>query len=727
MEEEPLSKEPLSRNKLLGIWNGQPIYIKLVNINISSRPGAEAGTNENRTIYTALFNKDKTGFPLFNGFTNESVILNIIHMDPRMNPEILYENPSGGPGLNSIIMFFTTNISGDGKIIELYDLFKNYRVPREFWQLATSAAPNPAAGTGKAIGFLKTVVLNKFRNKKRQGTGAILWLGTVEPKLAVEYAQNNFTLLNPPRQTPTGIVSTPHSLSPLGINFPSSGISFIYPLDPDIPEHLPTMPIIRIKTLTLQQKLKSYVAPHYPEFIVSISQTNCHHIYENLVMNGSGESGLIFANTKTTVQPDIDAIWTGDNYKVDVDSVSVSMRTYNSRIPIKSPVYGRLQNHIVGHTHPAILYVRDGELDGSGNVFVPVNKHQDISPPSAGDYIAILFYKNPLHLIWSPECVYSIRLHPKLLENTLTLTPEELFALNRKNIIANVDRLATINTTSPLFWPAEFKTIMDRVFTGIMLPIDAGGNFVGIANLQNDAYRKMKMAKILTVRNVINNIFNIGGVQLIEFNIHLYDHSVMVRGINPLPSFKSDKPYKILMSDQLLIKETQLVETYTQGQQEANAKKYREAATASEGGPGPVGQGGPGPEPGPVGQGGPGPTVAAESKHSKKTIPQMKTELKEKYGYTNAMLTEKFVEKKNIIAELEELDQTGEDKGTNIIYTLKAPVDKLLEYAKLNLVRLRPQDAPPGVFVGGMKVIKKIMTKKRKAKRNAKAKKTRKN
>jgi hypothetical protein len=723
MEEEPLSKEPPSKNKSLGFWNGQPIYMKLVNINISSRPHGETGTNENRTTYTTLFNKDKPAFPLFNAFTSESAFLHIIHMDPRGNPELFYENPSGGPGLNSIIMFFTTNLSGDGKIMELYDLFKNYRVPREFWQpQATSAAPTAAVGTGKAIGFLKTMVLSKFRNRKRQGTGAILWLGTVEPKLAVEYRQNNFTLLNP--TTPTGLVSSPHLLSPLGIKFPSSGISFIYPLDPGIPEQLPTVPIITIKSLVLQHKLKSYVEPHYPEFIVSISQTMCHHIYENLVMNGHGESALVFANTKSTVQPDIDAIWTGNNYKVDVDNVSVSMRIHDSRLPIKSPLYGRLRNHIVGHTHPSILYVRDGELDGSGNVFIPVNLHQDISPPSSGDYIAILFQKNPFHLVWSPECVYSIRLHPKLLERELTLTPAELFALNRKNIIANIDILAEINHTSPLYWPAEFKKIMDRVFTGLMLPVDESGNLIGLGNLPSDAYRKMKMAKILTVRNVINNLFNVDGVQLIEFNIHLYNDSDMVRSINPLPSFKSDKPYKILMSEQLLVKETGLVETYTREEQEANSKKYKQAATASEGGPGPVGQGGPGP----VGQGGPGPgpTVAPESKHSKKTVIQMKDELKEKYGYTDAMITDKFTEKKNIIAELEELDQTGRDKGSNIIYKLKAPVDKLLAYAKLHLVRLRPQDAPPGVFVGGMKVINKNTRKKRKAKGMAKAKKSRK-
>jgi hypothetical protein len=296
--------------------------------------------------------------------------------------------------------------------------------------------------------------------------------------------------------------------------------------------------------------------------------------------------------------------------------------------------------------------------------------------------------------------VYSIRLHPKLLERELTLTPEERYAVSRKNVRHIINGHTAFNNTGPINWNNSIKDGFNRLFPGLALPIDASGNFIEGITYHSDAYRKYKMAKVILLRGSINANFFINGVQLIELDFHLYDDLDIVRGITPLPKFKSNIPHDIVMSKFPLVKETTDLELTLSEIQVSKMLKS--------------GQGTVGPEQGPE------PTVAPQSKHSSKTIKELKTILEEKYGFTKEKIRTDFVEKANIIAELEQQDPTERQTEANQVFTLKAPIDKLLAYAKQILVKLRRQDAPPGIFVGG----KKNTRKNRKVK--AKTKKTKK-
>jgi len=505
---------------------------------------------ENRSQYNTSFQTsvDASGNRLFEGFGFLSPTCNFLYL--------FHTTAEVEPAVNDILFFCTVNKIKDSSVIELYDLFRNRRI---------------SALAGRAIHILRNFLETVLKKDRLRGTGSVVWLGTIEPKLMRKYMDYGFTLcVNPDGR------ETRCTVSPLGVPFPGQGgVSLLYGIDPLLRLERTYLTSLSVRSKDLETNLLE--GKYKAKFNVRIGASYIRHIYHELVMKGQTESIFVFANTKGRgLSSDISLGWDGREFSADLDTQYGTTYVGGNAVPAySSPLPSSvMKHHIIGHTHPALFYVRDKIEDESGNI-VTSTDDQDLSPPSYGDYIQSVISKNKLNLIWAPECLYSLKLHPDLL--TRELTPAEILLFNKNNLGELLKKTATVLIIGPRRWHPELRP---RFRNKYPVPHTYGkdtknhkkGQFQ--ENTTPEAYIKLKMNKVIFLRDTLNNFLTLDGKCLCELNFHCYTGSPEVTGIFPPATFESDIPYTTFMTD------TKLIETAEE--LNLNSRKHYEIALSQK-------------------------------------------------------------------------------------------------------------------------------------------------
>ena len=508
--------------------------------------------------------------------------------------------------VDKAICFFT--IKRSKYVFELFDLERN-----------VLPVPYIKAFIGKTIPLLKAFIdMYALQRELINGTD-ILWLGAVEPKLATAYNKVGFT----PCLNPSGVngssLPTPsiHTVSPLGTPFPKPGYSFIYSLKNPVSTlsssaggggasasgsgsggaavaeilQLAKPCGLSIGVTDLKTMLSGTLCKIKLEILPSFVRT-CYH---DLVMGGTSESALLFAETKLLSGRDIEVRWNGNDFTANVQMQSATMPVeyHNHLIPMFTAAYKKdtVSRHVTGHTHPALLYVKDAILNtNTGQPVIPVNMQQDVSPPSLGDYAHTINTSSPLHLIWAAECVYSLRPDHTILAG---VPPEITVMMQSPNFQNMFNRISTLFLTSHSIWDQTFKGEIAAKY-GSLPELSELGTYIiktatGIEHMlpNNPMYKRLQIAKLIFIRDKMNELFSINGVCFCKLKLHLYVKSGnFITSISPLPSCKTSTPNTLLVSDAGAIKEANNLQSDMNRHPPYIVTGTAAAATAAAGGGG---------------------------------------------------------------------------------------------------------------------------------------------
>jgi hypothetical protein len=506
--------------------------------------------------------------------------------------------------VDQVVCVFTLRQSET--IYELYDLQRNlFATPYK----------------GKISDLLKAY-LELLKSELPPAQEIILWLGTVEERLAVNYSKNGFTLCSDELQAASSGMSLPpptHTISPLGCQFPGrGGWSFTYPLYGP-PVRLSPSPLLRRANLQVpvkgvQEGLSA--SGRMVDIHLECSPTITRSIYHDLIMEKNAESTLVFAETRPRFDKRI--TWHGTHFSADpqMDSATMlshSLLGYGDILPMFTDSYGPdfTSRHVTGHTHPAILYVRDAVMVG-GAPQLHASRQQDISFPSLGDYKFTLGNRSPLHLVCAAECVYSLTAHHTVLAGC---TERQAQILLSDHFSIEFNRIASLTLLSHAFWDVglkgEFASVLSQIIPaglGGGGPVNGGGGGGGggggttyalpaltaegyyTALLPDSVdYRRFKMAKLIFIRNKLNQLLTIDGVCLSKVNLHFYRKTGdLMTGLVPPPICRTSTPHSLLVSAQSIVRKTgQVQEGISQmSAHNITAATRRLVATAAAGGGG---------------------------------------------------------------------------------------------------------------------------------------------
>jgi hypothetical protein len=471
--------------------------------------------------------------------------------------------------VNELICVFTLRKSES--IFELYDLQRNlFATPYK----------------GKISDLLKAY-LEILKSELPPAQEIILWLGTVEQSLAVNYSKNGFTLCSDELQAASSGMSLPpptHTISPLGCQFPTrGGWSFTYPLygQPVLASPTPLLRRTGLEVPVTDLQLGLTASGLMVDIHLECSATITRRIYHDLIMGENAETTLVFAETMPRLDKRIR--WHGNHFSADPGMNSATMIAhtllgYGDILPMFTESYGPdfTSRYVTGHTHPAILYVKDAQIV-HGKLHLHSTRQQDISFPSLGDYRFTLGNRSPLHLVCTPECVYSLTADHTVLAGC---TERQSQMLLSDHFSTEFNRIASLSLLSHAFWDVALKTEFTSVLRQLIPaglggggPANGGGGGGGgttyaLPPVTQDGYytnllpgsvdyRRFKMAKLIFIRDKLNQLLTLDGVCLSRVRLHFYRKTGdLMTGLWPAPICRTSRPRSLLVSDQSLVKKT---------------------------------------------------------------------------------------------------------------------------------------------------------------------------